>query len=197
MPSWLKRTLVTLITVLTFGLVTPPASLLENTKADKTAKGVEVSAKGQGLTAEEALKEEPPSLTPAMFVTYAVGEAERQSMLKFGSKIGPVIGDRFKQDILPRMEQTLTGFAGNVPTEDLQHLALSQRPKGGENEKIFHVYDARSGEDLLRFHVRRDHPPKDGYYFDFHYHSNTDGFLAHHELGRIYWNKNQPPQWLS
>ena len=63
-----------------------------------------------------------------------------------------------------------------MPEESLQSLAIS-KPAGGNNEKIFHVYDTKTGNDLLRFHVRRDHPPQDGYYFNFHYHRFDDGYL--------------------
>jgi hypothetical protein len=192
MPNWLKKTLVAFITVFTFGLVTPPAVLLDNAKADKSTKQNMEQTSRQSQ--EEAENQE---LTPTYFVTYAMEEAEKQSMAKFGSKIGPAIEDEFEAVILPRIEETLTAFAEQLPPDSLKYLALSQRPKGGENEKIFHVYDTRTGKDLLRFHVRRDHPPKDGYYFDFHYHSSDDSFFTHHELGKIYWGKNQPPQWLS
>lgn len=196
MPNWMKKTLVTLITVLTFGLVTPPAVLLDNAKADRSTKqNMEQASRAQEETQELSL--EDSQLTPAAFITYAREEAEKQSMMKFGSKIGPAIEQQFEADILPRMEEMLTAFTEQQPSDSLSHLAFSQRPKGGENEKIFHVYDTRTGKDLLRFHVRRDHPPKEGYYFDFHYHSSDDGFFAHHELGKIYWGKNQPPQWLS
>lgn len=194
MPSWLKRALVICITVFTFGLVTPPAVLLDNTKTDKSSKqNVEQASQ----TIENEREELSLEYTPTYFITYAVEEAERQAMMKFGSKIGPVIEEKFEDTVLPRIAETITAFAEQVPVDSLPYLTLSQQPKGKENEKIFHVYDKRTGTDLLRFHVRRDHPPKDGYYFDFHYHSNDDDFVAHHELGKIYWGKNQPPQWLS
>ncbi|MFD3450080.1 YpjP family protein [Microbacteriaceae bacterium 4G12] len=196
MPIWLKKTLVAFITVFTFGLVTPPAILLDNAKADKPSRqNVELSPHTLEQGQEESLVQEP--ITPTYFLTYAADEAERQSMMKFGTKIGPVIEDEFKEDILPRIEETLTAFTDTLPPDSLQHLALSQNPKGGNNEKIFHVYDTRNGKDLLRFHVRRDNLPQEGYSFDFHYHSYDDNLFHHHELGKIYWGKNTPPQWLS
>ncbi|GAA3327096.1 hypothetical protein GCM10020331_065700 [Ectobacillus funiculus] len=105
-------------------------------------------------------------------------------------KIAPVIEDEFKEVILPRIEETLSAFAGTIPSDSLQHLALSQKPAGGEYEKIFfHVYDERTGKDLLRFHVRRDRPPLEGYYFNFHYHSVEDEYATHYDLGNMYWGK--------
>jgi hypothetical protein len=198
MPVWMKKTLVALITIFTFGLVTPPAVLLDtNAKADRpTRQNLEQPSQTEEQQPEDETVEEP-EITPTYFISYAVEEAEKQSMMKFGSKIGPVIEKEFKNTVMPRIEDTLTAFTESLPPDSLQHLAISPKPKGGENEKIFHVYDTRTGKDLLRFHVRRDHPPKDGYYFNFHYHSAEDNFFAHNDLGKIYWDKNKPPQWLS
>ncbi|MDM5188457.1 YpjP family protein [Bacillus sp. DX4.1] len=191
MPNWFKKTLVTLITVFTFGLVTPPSILLDNAKADKPTR--QQNLEQTSYTYEDKNEE----LTANDFLTYAMQEAERQSMQKFGTKIGPVIEDEFKDIILPKIEEAIEELATDVPEGSLQSLAISQRPAGGNNEKIFHVYDTKTGSDLLRFHVRRDHPPQDGYYFNFHYHRYDDGYTGHHELGNIYWNTNMPPQWLS
>ncbi|PEA55471.1 cell division protein FtsK [Bacillus pseudomycoides] len=191
MPNWMKKTLVALITVFTFGLVTPPSVLLDSAKADKPAK--QQNLEQPSYTLDEKSNE----IGSEVFLSYAMQEAERQSMEKFGSKIGPVIEDEFKDVILPKIEEALADLANHTPEDSLQSLAISQRPAGGKHEKIFHVYDTKTGDDLLRFHVRRDHPPQDGYYFNFHYHRYDDDFTAHHELGDIYWNTNTPPQWLS
>ena len=191
MPNWLKKTLVTFITIFTFGLVTPPSILLDNAKADKPTRQQNLAQ--TSYTYEDKDEE----LTADAFLTQAMQEAERQSMQKFGSKIGPVIEDEFKDIILPKIEEAIAELTTDVSQESLQSLAISQRPAGGNNEKIFHVYDTTTGNDLLRFHVRRDHPPQDGYYFNFHYHRFEDGFIKHHELGDIYWNMNMPPKWLS
>jgi hypothetical protein len=191
MPNWMKKTLVTLITVLTFGLVSPPAVLLDNAKTDRSGR---TNAAQLDNEAKEASSEH---LAPSVFLAYAKEEAQKQSMMKFGSKIGPAIEEQFENTVLPRMEAALEAFAQKQPSAAFSHFALSQRPKSGDNEKIFHLYDTQTGKDLLRFHVRCDHPPKDGYYFDFHYHSSEDNFVAHRELGKIYWGKNHPPQWLS
>ncbi|MGF9965887.1 YpjP family protein [Bacillus rhizoplanae] len=191
MPNWMKKTLVTLITVFTFGLVTPPSVLLDNAKADKPTKQQNLERTPYTLDGKQN------EISSEAFLSYAMDEAERQSMEKFGSKIGPVIEDEFKDVILPKIEVAIAELSKTTPEDSLQSLAISQKPAGGNHEKIFHVYDTKTGDDLLRFHVRRDHPPQDGYYFNFHYHSYDDDFTAHHELGDIYWNTNTPPQWLS
>ncbi|PGZ48138.1 cell division protein FtsK [Bacillus anthracis] len=195
MPNWFRKTLVALITVFTFGLVTPPSILLDNAKAaDKpTSTAGQQNLESTSYTYEET----NDRLTTDTFITYAMQEAEKQSMQKFGTKIGPVIEDEFKDVILSKIEEAIAELANDVPEDSLQSLAISQKPAGGNNEKIFHVYDTKSGNDLLRFHVRRDHPPQGGYYFNFHYHRFDDGYSGHHELGNIYWNTNVPPKWLS
>lgn len=190
MLTMLKKALVVIITVCTFGIVTPPAVLLDPAKTDKSKVNVEQAP-------QTIVEEKVDELSAASFVTYIVSEADRQSKEKFGSKISPVIATKFDQTILPKVTDTITTFAENQSPQSFAYLAVSQYPKGGVNEKIMHIYDSRTNEDLLRFHVRRDHPPKDGYYFNFHYHMANDNFVAHHELGKIYWGKNQPPQWLS
>ena len=136
-------------------------------------------------------------LTTDTFVNYAMQEAEKQSMQKFGSKIGPVIEDEFKDVVLPKIEEAIAELANDVPEESLQSLAISQKPAGGNNEKIFHVYDTKSGNDLLRFHVREI------------IHRKMDIILISTiivlmmdiqdtmSLGNIYWNTNVPPKWLS
>lgn len=191
MPNWLKKSLVTLITVCTFGLVTPPSILLDQAKADKPTGQQNIEH------APYSYEETYEVVTEESFLTYAMEEAERQSMQKFGTKIGPVIEDEFKDVILPKVEEAIAELANDIGEESLQSLTISQKPAGGKQEKIFHIYDTNTGNDVLRFHVRRDHPPQDGHYFNFHYHRYDDGFVAHHELGDIYWNKNTPPQWLS
>lgn len=82
MPNWVRKTLVVLITVFTFGLVTPPSILLDNTKAaDKPTRQQNLEQTSY------TYKENDERLTPESFITYAMKEAEKQSMQKFGSKI--------------------------------------------------------------------------------------------------------------
>ena len=97
--------------------------------------------------------------------------------------------------ILPKIEVALEEMASQFPDEQLQSLTISEKPSGGRSEKIFHIYDTESGKDIIRFHVRQDHIPLEGYWFNFHYHTYHDSFSAHYELGSIYWDTNTPPKW--
>lgn len=200
MPRWLKRMLVVLITVFTFGLVTPPEYLyVDDAKADKQHKsGYIRDVVPSTTTFEDA---ELPSIhfkfeDVDSFVAYAMDQAEKQSVEKFGTKIGPVIEEEFRGAVLPEIEKVLTDI-GTEREQDITNLEISEHPASGYGEKIFHVYDLQSGQDLIRFHVRRENPPKDGYWFNFHYHKAEDNFQKHYTLGEIYWNRNMPPKWMS
>ncbi|HWO98277.1 MAG TPA: YpjP family protein [Bacillus sp. (in: firmicutes)] len=200
MPKWLRKTLITLITVCTFGLVTPPAYLyIDEVKANKSTKEGYIRPHDPQPIVVQAIEheQEEPLYDADMFVHFAMEQAERQSVEKFGSKIAPVIEDEFKDVILPEIERVLTELTTQWPEEQLRNLQISEKPAGGYGEKIFHVYNRENGQDVLRFHVRRDHPPQDGYWFNFHYHTWEDQFQKHYPLGSIYWDVNTPPKWLN
>lgn len=197
MKKWLRKALVVSFSILTLGLVTPPPALtMQQADADKPSKLNSINDQN----AESKLYsnfESDYGYDSENFVTYAMSQAETKSFEKFGSRIGPVIEDEFRSAILPKIESVIELLAEQYPSEELGHLEISEQPSGGNGEKIFHIFDKTSGNDIIRFHVRRDHPPQDGYWFNFHYHTHHDGFQTHHTLGEIYWDKNTPPKWLS
>ncbi|QFT89302.1 hypothetical protein FIU87_11635 [Bacillus sp. THAF10] len=197
MPKWLRKSLVVLISALTFGTVSPPAYLTVDDAKDDSSFG-NVSNKEVDSYSSSLLEPfQDDEVTRDSFLTFAREQAELQSLTKFGSRIGPLIQDEFKEVVLPKMETIIQQLANEYPEEDLSNLAISEKPGGGDSEKIFHIYHASKGNDLIRFHVRKDHPPLEGYYFNFHYHTHHDNFQEHHALGAIYWAKNTPPKWLS
>ncbi|CAN7355327.1 YpjP family protein [Rossellomorea sp. LjRoot5] len=194
MSIWLKKSFFILLSILTFGLVSPSQAFL-NEENHALAKN-----NGKPSTVEstpEETREEEAALTYDVFIETMLVQAEKNAYEKFGTKIKPVIEDEFRSLILPKIEIAIADTAAQFPEEDLTSLTISEVPQYAKTEKIFHIYDERSGEDIIRFHVRKDHPPKDGYYFNFHYHTVHDQFQAHHELGSIFWDKNTPPQWMS
>ncbi|CAG9622008.1 YpjP family protein [Sutcliffiella rhizosphaerae] len=196
MPKWLKKSLVALITALTFGTISPPAYLTVDDQKDDSSFG-DISNKEVDTYSNSIIDPFSEEITKESFMMLAKEQAKTQSLTKFGNRIGPKIQDEFSGIILPKMETVIQQFAEEHPTEDLSNLAISEKPGGGDSEKIFHIYHAEDGNDLIRFHVRKDHPPLDGYYFNFHYHTHHDNFQNHHLLGSIYWAKNTPPKWLS
>src|SRR5690606_5692626 len=89
------------------------------------------------------------------------------------------------------IEMTVEQF----PDASLEKLAITEKPAGGISEKIFHIYETETNKDIIRFHVRRDKPPLEGYTFNFHYHTYHDQFQTHYALGNIYWDINTRPKW--
>jgi len=196
MPNWIRKSLVVFVSILTFGLVSPSPSSLYNNNNDKkpsdeskTPFALEERELDIESTAVEAQNEREK------FLSQIMQEAESQSYIKFGSKIKPVIEDEFRAAILPNMEQAIADVTSIFPEEDLSQLTVTEFPSAGAAERIFHIQ--KNDEDIIRFHVRRDRPPQEGYWFNFHYHTYHDQFQAHYYLGEIYWDKNTPPKWMS
>lgn len=196
MPKWLQKSFVVLVTILTFGLVTPSQTFLYNqASAEKPTREDAVKAETTYNQLEDTTEEDSDS--SGQIIQSWLNEAEELSYQKFGSRIKPVIEDEFKQVILPNIHKAIEEVAVQYPEEKLAYLELSEVPTGGNAEKIFHLYSKESNKDIIRFHVRKDHPPQSGYWFNFHYHTSEDNFEAHHELGSIYWDTNTPPKWMS
>ena len=192
--KWLRKSLVVLITILTFGLVTPSdfswfaeAHPLKDT-SNRTQENSEISYSPIVHTDE---------FDREQYVAMFKDKAEENAYQKFGEKIQPKINNEFKTMILPKIEVALEEMASQFPDEQLQSLTVSEKPGRGRSEKIFHIYNSKSGKDIIRFHVRQDHIPLEGYWFNFHYHTYHDSFLTHYELGSIYWDTNTPPNWGS
>ncbi|WLR56641.1 YpjP family protein [Mesobacillus subterraneus] len=193
MPAWLRKSLVVVISMVTFGMVSPAqvnGFLTTTTERSEKSTAAETSFVD---TLELPLDEEAER---ELFIHRTMMEAEQQSFQKFGAKIGPVIEDEFRQTILPNIEKAIEMVAFQYPGEKLNSLRITEIPGGGASEKIFHII-GDNGKDIIRFHVRRDQPPKDGFWFNFHYHTYHDNFQTHYELGRIFWAKNTPPKWKS
>jgi hypothetical protein len=198
MNKWLRKSFVVMVSILTFGLVTP-SQFINNVNAEKPAgnrDAFEVSASEGSFTLQTGYLEES-AFDKYKFMEELIKQAEEQSYQKFGAKIKPVIENEFREVIMPNIETALDQTASQFPEEDLKNLAITERPGKGNSEKIFNIKNSVTGKDILRFHVRRDNPPQAGYWFNFHYHTYHDGFQSHHELGAIYWDKNTPPKWMS
>lgn len=124
-------------------------------------------------------------------------KAKELTYIKLGPKITREIEDEFAEMILPAMEETLQNVLKQADENDLPYYKITKMPTNGLGERIFHITDERTDEDIVKFHVRRDHRPWEGYWFNFHYHMIDDQFEKHHVIGNIYWDKNKPPQWMS
>ncbi|WP_155922292.1 YpjP family protein [Bacillus sp. EB01] len=195
MKTWIRKSLMVMVSILTFGLITPAQmNFLDQVNADTKSPGRGSAEFGPSIPTQF---QQTPSITRDQFIEDMVKLAETRSYEKFGTRIKPVIENEFKEIILPNIEQAISKTAAQFPEEDLTGLAISEQPGAGLSEKIFHIKDVRTGKDVIRFHVRRDNPPQAGYWFNFHYHTAHDSFQEHHELGSIYWDKNTPPKWMA
>lgn len=192
MPQWLRKSLVVLISVFTFGMVTP-AQASELLSIDQQRNGDETDLiEVPSPESENIIIDEIPF--HRNFIDQIKQEAVEKSFEKFGNRIGPVIQDEFLEMILPNIEAVIDTLASDLPEEDLEYLTITEVPPSGQSEKIFHIV-GKENRELIQFHVRRDKPPHEGYWFNFHYHTFHDQFETHYELGVIYWDKNTPPHW--
>ncbi|TCP21935.1 YpjP-like protein [Scopulibacillus darangshiensis] len=220
MPMWLRKGLVGLVAVLTFGMIVPTSYIHTETKPSRESiqepgsdipplKVTEELSNTETESRNEEADDDDLSwrdiagsfyakdeLMPAL-QSFAMKEAEMQGMQKFGSVISSQIGDAYQSDIVPKFGEAVTAAANKANVDVLRNLEVSRDPASGLGERILHLYDGNTGKELIKFHVRRDHPPLDGYWFNFHYHTHEDGFQSHHELGKIYWDKNTPPHWMA
>ncbi|PUB13974.1 YpjP family protein [Paenisporosarcina sp. OV554] len=192
MKNWIQKTLVVAVALLTFGVISPNHTIWENLLEDKANQKTISTQNTQNTYAVEWVDDQPST-----FIEDAIAQAKEQSLLKFGSRIGPVITNEFDEIIFPKIQEAIQLTLFDMDNESLKSLAITENPSGDHSEKIFHIYETVTGSDIIRFHVRTDRKPQDGYYFNFHYHTASDTFAKHYTLGDIYWSKNMPPKWLS
>ncbi|MFJ7725634.1 YpjP family protein [Neobacillus sp. NPDC097160] len=196
MNKWLRKSLFVMVSILTFGLVTP-TQLMNTVNAEKLQDRDAFEAAVENSYNKTNRFIEQSEFNREQFLEELINQAEIQSYQKFGTRIKPVIENEFREIILPNIEKALEETASQFPEDYIKNLTITEQPGAGHSEKIFNIKNGETGKDILRFHVRRDNPPKAGYWFNFHYHTYHDDFQSHQELGSIYWNKNTPPKWMS
>jgi hypothetical protein len=198
MKKWWQKSLMIAVAVLTLGAISPSHLIWETLLDEKahsnsqTSTGNDKQVSYDWIDPSEFYYSARPSILETVHQS-----AEEQAYLKFGSKIGPVIKEEFQTAILPSIQQAIDMHLAGMDSEKIHKLAISEKPSGDHAEKIFHIYDTETSEDAIRFHVRTEKKPLEGYFFNFHYHVAEDNFQKHISLGDIYWSKNTPPKWLS
>ncbi|AXI01290.1 hypothetical protein DV702_05365 [Sporosarcina sp. PTS2304] len=195
MKQWLQRLMIASVAVLTLGAITPSHEIwLSFQDKDEPNETDARSGDTQYSLAIEETADDLVALPTYLEDQQLVDHARVLAYEKFGTRIGPKIQDEFDTEIFPRIEAVIQTTIHNAAD---RRLAITEQPSGDYAEKIFHVYDKTAEQDLIRFHVRTEKRPIDGYFYNFHYHTAEDGFVAHHTVGDIYWSKNTPPKWLS
>lgn len=197
MKKWLYKSLVTSVALVTFGLITPNHEIWANFDEERNAKSVVDRNEDNLISSAYQLDDILLEQTPLPTVDSFFEAAKEQSYIKFGTRIGPVIEDEFETNIFPKIEEAISMTVERLGHESLSNLSISEKPSGEYSEKIFHIVDNDSKKDVIRFHVRTENRPFDGFYYNFHYHTFEDNYATHYNLGEIYWSKNQPPKWLS
>nr|WP_088006295.1 YpjP family protein [Indiicoccus explosivorum] len=196
MKNGWHKLLVIAVALATFGAISPNHVIWEHLLEDKG----QAKAESENFTeAYEAVWTDPSEywITDELVLENLYQSAEQQAHIKFGSRIGPVIGPDFDRQIFPKMQEVIQEQLTFLDSESLKRLAVSENPSGNYSEKIFHIFDEETGDDVIRFHVRTEKRPLEGYSFNFHYHTAEDGFQTHYTVGDIFWSKNTPPKWLS
>lgn len=199
MKKWFQKTLIVAVALLTFGAIPPNHEIWTNLQdkglskvSDRPLQSTDYSIGLADSLDEENLMGSSDSLEE-LFIT----SAKRLSYMKFGTKVGPVIAEDFDNIIFPKIEEAIQMTFEKSDNLHKRRLAISEKPAGDYSEKIFNVYDLDDRKDLIRFHVRTEKRPQDGYFYNFHYHIAEDEFTAHYSIGDIYWAKDTPPKWLS
>ncbi|MGX9133965.1 YpjP family protein [Rummeliibacillus sp. JY-2-4R] len=197
MKKWLQKLLVPTVAVLSLGLISPSHAIWENLLEHNSNHKTQLSKQSLeenyiNNSFQNQLIEEKQVSASQIF-----DQAKEQAHMKFGTKVGPKISNEFDTIIFPKIEQAIHMTLAEMTQEDTKYLGVTERPSGDYSEKMFHIYNASTGKDIIRFHVRTENRPFDGYYYNFHYHTYTDQFASHYNLGEIYWSKDTPPKWLS
>jgi hypothetical protein len=192
-----RKFLVTLIAIFTFGLIIPDLGI--DQKPDEVNPSTIGVEENKATALEEVLNLYPETVTKPeiveRFIANTYVKANELAKTKFGTVIDQKIGASFENEILPKIVETVKKASVNLDVDTIQHLTFTSNPPGGLSERIFNIYDERTGQAILKFHVRRENPPKQGHFFSFHYHTKADSFENHYEIGKIFWDKNTPPKW--
>lgn len=204
MKLWFRKISVVLITIMTLGLYVPPGLITTNAEnTDKNIASIAVKENIEDESVGELAKPDSLDLINASDVDKdvfledpIVEKAKDQVITKLGPRIVEEVQDQFVNEVLPQMEEVLNDIYDDG-NEEAIYYKITEYPTSGVGEKIFNIYDYRTNKDIALFHVRRDKRPLEGYWFNFHYHLSNDGFEEHHEIGEIYWDKNDPPMWMS
>jgi len=200
MKLWMRKIAVAIVAIMTFGFYVPPG-LTTDVEAENNKNELSNSDINQETVTSvlEILEEDEPELAQSKddHLHTLTDQAKELTLIKLGPRITSKLDENFMDTILLNIEDTMDSILSGLPEEKYAYLNITETPAVGFGEKIFHIYDDETNEDIIRFHVRRDHRPWEGYWFNFHYHINADDFEGHHEIGEIFWDKNMPPKWMA
>lgn len=203
MQFWFRKLFVVLMAIMTLGMYIPSTDITDANRKDASHSTAPNVNKNEFTTYETedvsyALDSDVDVYDTQTDLTNILTEkAKMQTMKKLGPRITEQLEEEFYAVILPKIETELEMIFREAGEEQLAYFDITENPATGYGERIFNVYDHDTKKDIAKFHVRRDHRPLEGYWFNFHYHLSHDGFEKHHDIGEIYWDKNMPPKWMA
>ena len=204
MKKWIQKSLMAAVAVLTLGIISPSHDIWQQLDIDRSTYSTLDELKAS-IPKSPTVEDYQDILFVASEDTVAVASpieglkdaAKEQAYIKFGSRIAPKIGNEFEENIYPKMLEAIDMTVARLDQDTINQLAITEYPSGHYKERIFHIKNSTTKEDVIRFHVRTENRLDKGYYYNFHYHTFEDAFATHYDLGEIYWSKNMPPKWLS
>ncbi|MBU9723595.1 MULTISPECIES: YpjP family protein [Bacillaceae] len=204
MKLWFQKISVILITFMTLGMFIPPTYLEANANSNEieTNKELDGTIEDQNPSifeedTESSIEDSEHYTNSDYIVSMITEQAKDRTLNKLGPKILKQVETDITTTILPNMEEVLKMILQDAGEEEFTYYEITEQVTNGYGERIFNLYDHKAKKDVAMFHVRRDNKPKDGYWFNFHYHLEKDGFEEHYQLGDVYWDKNTPPKWMS
>ena len=213
MKLWLRKIMVALVAVVTLGMYVPPIALTTDAEESKDALSERPNVDEQNATVsitedryasvsyveptESNVDIAESTFTKEDYIDEITEQAKEQAFMKFGPRMIDQVEGDFTANILQVIEDVLESVMEDASDDEIRYYAITEEPARGLGERIFNIYDERNEKDIVRFHVRRENRPLEGYWFNFHYHLNEDNFEKHHDIGDMYWDKNIPPRWMS
>lgn len=197
MKFWLRKIFVAFVAVITLGFYIPPLDLQPNETNAKDAESLydEFYAPTSLVPKQEIIDDD--SSSSIVSLEQFTNKAKLQTKRKLGPKIFQEVEQELTEVIFPKLEAVLKDMYEERGEEEALYLEITENPSGGIGERIFDVYDHREEKIVMKFHVRREKRPLEGYWFNFHYHFFDDRFEKHYDIGEVYWAKNDPPYWMS
>ncbi|MFC4386261.1 YpjP family protein [Gracilibacillus marinus] len=201
MKWWMKKITVVLVTILTLGLYVPPIYLdADINDTDKGEFSPDDNVLNENTSQVEVEYVEESSIVDSneeLYLEVLTDQAKYQIMEKLGQRIADRMDEELDTIVMPNLELVLNQMYEDFGLERSQYLVVAENPASGYGERIFNLYDVKEKSDIATFHVKQVKRPKEGYYFQFHYHLAKDNFEEHYTIADIYWGKNTPPKWMT
>lgn len=205
MKPWIRKFSVIFITILTLGLYTPPFHV-DTEAAEKNASTPKKNIHDDSVTSKSIADTHPDQeltidyddsvVTNQDYIDGLTAAAIEQMYTKMGPRIMNKVEEEITTVILPGIEDTVESIMEREE-EQIPYYEITVDSTGGYGERIFHLVNNRTHEEVARFDVRRVNRPGEGHWFHFHYHLKEDNFEKHYTIGEVYWDKNTPPKWMS